>query len=283
MSINHYICLDGEFRRDNEPRLFTANRVFRFNDAVTENIHASATESQFLDSHIERLTEQMKQLSMQIPLYLNTSNFRKLITDLLNKNRIFGGAHIRLTVFRNNSDEMIPTVNEVSFQIESTPLAHSRYEINDKGLTIGISDYIRPSGRTAQIHRAHMSLFLLAAIEGKNSGLDRVILLNEAGRLTETTDSNLFLVSRNSIFTPSLQQGCIDGIMRKIIVDIATKAGFRVNDQSSLTPSALLDAEEIFLTNAVNGIRWVGAFQQKRYFSKAARLLNGILNRLAFE
>lgn len=283
MSTNHYICLDGEFIRENEPRFFTGNRVFRYNDAIAENIHASATEAQFLDSHIERLADQMKLFSMQIPPYFNASNFKRLITDLLNKNRIFGGAHIRLTVFRNDSDEMIPSLNEASFQIESIPLSHSHYELNNKGLSIGISDYIRHSGRIAQIHRANMSLFLLAAIEGKKIGFDNVILLNEDGRLTETIDSNLFLVSRNSIFTPALQLGCIDGIMRKIVVDIAVKAGFRVNDQCSLTPSALLDAEEMFLTNAVTGIRWVGAFQQKRYFNKVARLLNGMLNKLAFD
>lgn len=283
MTANDYICLNGEFLHGSEPRLLLTNRAFRFNDALTENIHASATEAQFLDSHIERLTDHMRMLSMHIPPFLNQSNFGRLITTLLNKNRIFGGAHIRFTVYRDSGVSYIPLNNDISYIIECSPLPTAKYELNDKGLTAGISQsFTRSADNLASLHRANQMLFMLAAMEGRSNGVDSVILLNRAGRLTETTDSNIFLTSGNSAFTPGTEQGCIPGVMRKIILNCLIKAGFRVNEQSSLSTSALMDAEEVFLTNAIEGIRWVGAYQQKRYFSKTARMLTGMLNEDAF-
>lgn len=283
MPLNDYICLNGEFLHGNEPRLHVNNRAFRFSDALTENIHANATDAQFLDLHLERLTGNMRILMMHVPPYLNYSNFSSLITSLLNKNRIFGGAHIRITVYRNSGESYIPADHEISFIIESNPLASGKYELNDKGLTIGISqDFSRSADKLAHLHRANQTLFMLAALESRKNGLDAVVLLNQAGRLTETTDSNLFLINGFSAFTPGLEQGCIPGIMRKIIINCLIDAGFRVNEQSSLSVSSLPDAEEVFLTNSIAGIRWVGAFQQKRYFSKTSKMLNGMLNEVAF-
>jgi len=283
MLTNEYICLNGEFLKNDEPRLYTSNRAFRHDDVLIESLHANATEPQFIDLHLNRLTGNMQSLSMEIPAYFTPANFRLLITSLLNKNRIFSGACLRITVFRNHGENLIPSLNEVSFLIESAALKSGRYEINEKGLTAGISkDFTRTADRLSHLHRPNSMLFLLAALEGRNNNIDAVILLNQVGRLTESTDSNIFLVSGNALFTPSLEQGCIHGIMRKIVIGLAVEAGYRVNDQSSLTASALLDAEEVFLTNALEGIRWVGAYQQKRYFSKTSRMLIGMLNEMAF-
>lgn len=283
MPSSDYICIDGDFIRNSEPRLFTENRAFRYNDALTENVHANATDTQFLELHIGRMTENMRILSMEVPLYFNAGNFKELITALLNKNRIFGGAHIRITVFRKAGNKLLPESNEVSFLIESDRLAQGQYVLNDKGLTIGISHYIRQTDELFRVHRAGLTTYMLSEIEARESGCDAMVLLNQAGRLTETSDSNLFLVGGKSLFTPAVEQGCIPGIMRRVVINCASQAGLKVNEQSSLTPAALYDAEEVFLTNAIQGIRWVGAYQQKRYYNKNARLLNGILNSLAFK
>ncbi len=281
---NNYICYNGDFHRGNDPGLHVLNRVFRFNDALTENIHAYATSARFLDLHLKRLITQMEIFGMEVPLFLNAQNIGKLITDLLNKNRIFGGAHIRFTVFRNEGEEVIPSSNSISFLLESTVLNNGRYTLNEKGLTVDISrNYKRQAGFMSAFYRPNVNLFMLASREAQQAGVDRMILLNESGRLTEANDSNIFLVSGNSLFTPALEMGCIDGIMRKVIIDYASREGYRVNEQSSLTTAALYDADEVFLTNAINGIMWVVAFRQKRFFNKTARRLSNVLNEEVFE
>ena len=284
MPVNEYICLNGEFLKSSGPCLFANNRAFRYGDALIENIRGFATQPQFLDHHLERLKANMHTLSMDVPGFLTVPNIQQLIVRLLNKNRVFSGAGIRLTLFRDFDNTLIPVKNSVSFLMESLALEHSKYGLNEKGLSVDICrNYTKSTGPLSDIPTATPLLYLMAGIETKENNMDALILLNQAGRLVETINSNIFLVSGSSIFTPGLNQGCIPGIMRKIIIALAGASGYMVNDQSSLTPAALHDAEEVFLTNALEGIRWVGAYEQTRYFNKTAKLLTGKLNELAFK
>jgi len=283
MNSKTYICLNGDFLKNNEPRIFTNNRAFRYGDALSEDIHAYATEPQFLKLHLDKLTGNMRSLSMEVPAFLSHQNIYSLIGSLLNKNRIFGGANVRITVYRTEGEDLIPLNNAVSWLIESFTLMSDKYVLNERGWTIGISgEFMKYPGKLSELPRFNSYLFLMAGMECKKSKLDSVILLNPSGRLVEAIHSNIFLVSGRSVFTPGIDQGCISGVMRKVVVDLAIESGYQVNDMSSLTPAALFDAEEVFLTNAIEGIRWAGAYQQTRYFNKTAKLLTTRLNEKAF-
>ncbi len=280
---NSYICLNGEYIKDNEPCLYPRNRAFRYADALYENIHAFSTEPQFLEYHFNRLTANMQLLSMDVPACLSVESLHQLIERLLNKNRIFGGACIRLTVFRNDEQNYVPANHQVSFMLENTPLKAGKYELNEKGYCIDIcTEFTKVKGVLSGLRNSNSTIYLLASMQGRKDNWDAVILLNENNRLVETTDSNLFLVSDRAIYTPGIDQGCIPGIMRRIVTGLANDAGYRVNDQCSLTPMALDDAEEVFLTNTTEGIRWVGAYQKRRYYNKVAKQLIARLNTLAF-
>jgi branched-subunit amino acid aminotransferase/4-amino-4-deoxychorismate lyase len=283
MAGNVYICFNGDFLKASEPFLFSQNRAFRYGDVLYENLHAYATEPQFTGFHLERLFESMRLLSMDIPAYLTEGFLRQLISKLLNKNRIFGGASIRLSVYRDTAEGFIPDRGSISFILESQKLDSDYYELNDKGLNLEIcTGFTKSSGPVSQVRSAHTLLYLLAGIDGRKKNIDTTVLLNEAGRIVETIDSNIFLVSGNSIFTPGTDQGCIPGIMRRVIIGLAGEAGYRINDQSNLTPAALDDAEEVFVTNAIDGIRWIGAYRQRRYYKKSAKTLINKLNEMAF-
>jgi branched-chain amino acid aminotransferase len=70
--------------------------------------------------------------------------------------------------------------------------------------------------------------------------------------------------------------------MREVIIKLAIDAGLQVNDQSSLTPAVLDDADEVFFTNAVEGIRWTGAYRQRRFYKNTAQMLIRKLNDKVF-
>jgi branched-subunit amino acid aminotransferase/4-amino-4-deoxychorismate lyase len=283
MADKKYICLNGDFLKANEPCFVSDTRAIRYGDSLTENIHAYATDPQFLHLHLARLTENMRAFSMEVPAYFTVDNLRGLIVRLLNKSRIFSGALIRLTVFRNQNHPMIPVRQDISFFIENEALQHDRYVLNEKGLNAEICHtYKKTAGNLSHIHKANAILFLLAGIQHKSNNATAVILLNQLDRMVETLNSNIFLVSGSSFFTPGVDQGCIPGIMRRVIIDLAGNEGFSINDQSNLTPGALYDAEEVFITNAIQGIQWIGAYGQTRYFNKTAKLLTVKLNETAF-
>src|SRR5512133_3270428 len=193
-----YFCLNGEYIKCNEPRIYTDNRAFRYGEALTENIHAYATGLQFLKLHLERLKSGMKFLEIEIPAFLNEANIRQLAVSLLNRNKIFGGAAIRLTVYRNNEEGM--GEHGISFVLEAGSLEYGKYALNDKGLAVGLCEkYIKNTGEFAHIHRADALLYKMASVECRHRNLDAVILLNEKGRMIETADSNLFLVKGDSL------------------------------------------------------------------------------------
>lgn len=281
MPVSNYLCINGEFIKDTDACQGYGTRAFRYGDVLHENIHAWSTEPQFLEEHFERLVKNMHLLAMQIPAGFSVFNLRELIIRLLNKNRIFKGATIRLHVYRRDGDSHIAG-RPADFILESSANAGNLYDLNEKGLVIDVcTGYTRTSEKLAPLYEANSIFFLLAGMEAVEQGMDDLVLMNSAGRIVETTRSNIFLVSGNAIFTPSLSLGCIPGIMRKIIIDLATNAGYRINDQCMLTDGALNDAEEIFLTDSLRGIQWVGAYKQVRYFKKTSHLLSARLKEKA--
>ncbi|MBN1158722.1 MAG: aminotransferase class IV [Bacteroidales bacterium] len=283
MHESKFICYNGEYLHAGEPLLHAGNRAFRFHDTVSEDMHAYGTEPQFLDWHVERLLSNMQLLSMEIPVHYNAEVFRTCIIKLLMKNRIFGGAAVHLAVFRDSPGSLIPEQNHVSFVLDCHKLENNFYELNTQGYVIDVyRQTIRFRNRFSSLWNASAQLFIMAGIHNRQNGLDACVLINEKGGIVESADSNIFLVKDSSVLTPGIGEGCIPGIIRRAMIEICGKAGFRVNDQCMLPIQALEDADEVFMTNAINGIRWTGAYKQKRYYKKAAQLLLKQLNEFAF-
>ena len=98
------------------------------------------------------------------------------------------------------------------------------------------------------------------------------MILNQYGRIAESLSSNIFIVKEKQLLTPPLTEGCLAGTMRATLMELAKHAGYELI-QMPLTEKQLFEADEVFLTNAVQGIQWVGAYKDKRYFNFAARKL----------
>jgi len=278
-----YLCLNGDFRPSADPVLPAGNRAFRFGDALFENIHAWSTEAQLLENHYKRLSNSMAVLGMAVPVQLTPASLSHLITQLLNRNKIFGGARIRLTVFRDTGESLLPVDDKVSFIIESESLETGKYLLNEKGFVIDVChEYRRPAGSLSGIKATGYLPNVMTSLFCEQHGLDDAVMLNESGRITGSTRSNIFLVRESSLFTPVLGHGCIPGVMREVIIKLAIDSGLQVNDHSSLTPAVLDNAEEVFFTNAIDGIRWTGAYRQRRFYKKTAQLLVRKLNEMVF-
>jgi branched-chain amino acid aminotransferase len=220
---------------------------------------------------------------MTVPERLTLPALSRLISQLLNRNKMFGGAWIRLTAFREAGEEVLPGDQRVSFIIESESLDAGTYTLNEKGYIIDVChEYRRPSGILSGIKGTGYLPNVMTALFCRKHALDEAIMLNESGRITGSSRSNVFLVRESTLYTPVLGQGCVPGVMREVIMRIAVDGGLQVNDHSSLTPAVLEDADEIFFTNAVEGIRWTGAYRQRRFYKRTAQMLIRKLNERTF-
>ncbi len=282
-TLTTYVCLNGEYVKADDLSLGASNRAFLYGDGLFETMHTNGTIPQFIEYHIDRLVTGMHSLKMQIPSNFTVEYFTRHIGGVLTRNKSFMGARVRITVFRNQGGFYTPETNESSFLITSSVLDNDKYVLNPQGYSVDIFQEIRkPVNRLSTVKSISAPIYVMAGIFKSENKLDECIILNEKGRIIESISSNIFLVKDNSMFTPALSEGCLPGVMRKVLINhIAPQTGIPVTE---VKPGIndLFNADEIFLTNAIHGIRWVLAFRKKRYYNKMSRELISSLNKLAF-
>ena len=235
-----------------------------------------------MQNHWLRLIQAMKILKMKTDKDFTKAIVESYIEKLLNRNRIFKGARIRLTVFRDEGGLYTPERDSISWILESSALETEKFELNQKGLHIDIFDGVHKSVNVlSNIKTNNALVFVLAGVHKRDNGLDDCLLLNQYGRITESISSNIFILLNKKLLTPPLSEGCIAGTMRHTIIGLANQLGYVVEERGILEKN-LIEAEEIFLTNAIHGIQWVAAYKDRRYFNFVARKLIVELNDIGF-
>ena len=104
----------------------------------------------------------------------------------------------------------------------------------------------------------------MAAQYAKENKWNDCLVLNNSGGVTDSTIANLFIIKEGVLITPGLEEGCIDGVMRRHLLTQLQSAGIETTE-ATVTVSDIRNADEVFLTNAINGIRWVRLFRDKIY------------------
>ncbi|MEM1222823.1 MAG: aminotransferase class IV [Verrucomicrobiota bacterium] len=103
-------------------------------------------------------------------------------------------------------------------------------------------------------HKTHNYMENMLLLEAaKTAGYDDMIRINSAGNLAETTIGNLFFLAGDTLFTPSLNSGILNGTVRSAIIEIASSVSLKV-EEAEYEPSVLTKANGIFVTNASCGV-----------------------------
>lgn len=84
--------------------------------------------------------------------------------------------------------------------------------------------------------------------EAQKEGFDEVVMLNERGEVSECTAANIFAVKGETLVTPPLSSGCLEGVTRGVLIEIAAEAGVAVKEQT-LKPEQLFTADEVFVSS----------------------------------
>jgi branched-subunit amino acid aminotransferase/4-amino-4-deoxychorismate lyase len=279
MPKDKYCILNGHLISIYEPNVAFNNRAFRYGDALFETIRFCNSKVMFLKDHVTRLKLGMTVLRMNLPAELNTENVHQLIVHLLKHNAHAPNARIRLTVFRKDGGFYTPESNDISFLIESDEMEEG-YDLNQKGFWVDIYADIKKSiNKLSNIKSANALMYVMAALSKQSMKLDECFLINENGSICECISSNIFVVKNGTLYTSPLSEGCVAGIMRKQIMSLATENKI-LTFESPITSYTLMNADEIFLTNSINGIRWVGQFKEKFYTNKMALFFSEKLRQL---
>jgi branched-chain amino acid aminotransferase len=275
-----FCILNGHLISIYEPSVAFNNRAFRYGDALFESIRLCNNKVMFLRDHITRLKLGMTVLRMNLPAEFNTENIYELILELLKQNNQSSNARIRLTVFRNEGGYYSPETNDISFFIETEEISDA-YLLNQKGLWIDIySEIKKPINKLSGLKTANALIYVMAGLAKQSMKLDECFLINEKGTICESISSNIFVVKNGTICTPPLSDGCLEGVMRKQIIEIAAQHKI-LAFENTVTVNTLMNGDEIFLTNSINGVQWVGQFKQKFYTNKLSQFFIEKLNELS--
>ncbi len=275
-----YINLNGTFYPASEAIFQATNRAFRYGDALFETIRVINGQPVNLEAHFERLKKGMDILEFDKSAGLTFHYLAEQIQQTIDKNKITGGGKVRLTVYRDAGGTYIPDSNKKAFVIEAEPLTANEFSLNPDGLSLGICKKLKiQKSIFSGIKTANALPYVIAGIEARKQGLDDIILLNHHNRICEAIASNIFLYKNNTLYTPALDEGCIAGTMRKTIIDIAQKMGMTVFE-CTLVQGNLQQVDEIWLSNAIQGIKWVGELNGKSYGNFTAQKIINELNNL---
>lgn len=275
-----YILFNDEFFNSDQAVIKASNRSFKFGDGLFESMRMCNGKLMFAEQHADRLRAGMKALKIEGFTLLDEYFLRQKTSELQKKNKFNGNIRFRLTIYREGEGTYAPLVNKYGYLLEAISLEQPNYEINQKGLIVDVYDELTKSINKFSNYKTNNAMvYVMAGLFQKHNRLDEAIILNQNGFLCESTSSNIFVVYQNQIYTPALTEGCVAGVMRSVVLQLAKTHNYSIVE-AQISPEILKEAEEVFVTNAVGGIRWVMGYGKKRYFNEVTKSLSTNLNAL---
>lgn len=246
------------------------NHSYRYGDGLFETIKVANGEILLADMHFERLEKGMSLLKIKSSKVFTWQNLIEQILDLCKRNNCVELARVRLSVSGGHGG-LYDGDENLNYIIECWPFPKAASDFNEHGLLIDIF----PDGRKScdafsNLKSASHLLYAVAARFAKENRLDDCLVMNIHERICDTSIANLFWISDGIIFTPPLSEGCIAGVMRRHLIETLQATSCKLRE-APCEMNDLENADEIFVTNAIQGIKWVREFRGKRYGNEVSR------------
>lgn len=260
----------------------SSNRSFLYGDGIFETLKVVNGKILFSEEHYFRLMASMRIVRMKIPMDFTLEFFENQVISLTDVLSISNSARVRITVFRNEGGLYLPDQNTISYVIEANSLSSKKYEIAQDNFEV---DLFKDSFVSAQLlstlKTTSKILNVTASIFAKENDLNTCLLLNDKKNVVEAIAGNLFMLSGNKLITPPISEGCLNGIMRKQIIKVMKDFPEIEFSEAIISPFDLQKADELFVTNVIQGIQPITKYRKKEFKTTfSAQLLdkiNGII------
>ncbi len=276
------INFNGELLRKGSKILSSQNRAYKYGDGLFETIKVSGGIILFWEAHYFRLMASMRILRMEIPMHFTMEFLEEQILLTLKSNQ-FKNAKVRFSVFRGEGGTYYPKSNNIQYiiEMEELELFNFKFPEQDEYEVDLYKDFYINTGLLSTLKTNNKITQVLASIYAEENDLANCLLLNSEKNVIEAINSNLFLVSGTSIKTPPLSSGCLNGIMRKQIIELIKKEEELSIEEADVSSFELQKADELFLTNCIAGIIPINRYRKKTFENKvSAKLLKRLNGRL---
>ncbi|WP_121665450.1 aminotransferase class IV [Mesonia aquimarina] len=274
------INYNGKLLSGKEAFLTPENRAYNYGDGLFETIRVINGKIMFWEDHYFRLMASMRILRMEIPMSFSPEFLEQEILDLINENNLQDQpVRVKINVHRNPGGLYLPESREISYLIRTTHLESPFYTLSEeKSIVELFKDHYIMSGLLSTIKSTNKIVNVLGSIFAEENDYDNCLLLNEKKSVIEALNGNLFLVKGNTIKTPPLEDGCLNGIIRKKLIEILKNTEEFTLEEVSISPFVLQKADELFITNSIVGIKPITKYRKKEYSANVAKALIGKLN-----
>ncbi|GAA4062940.1 aminotransferase class IV [Flavobacterium cheonanense] len=274
------INYNGEIQ-SSDTTLSNLNRGFLYGDGVFETLKIVNNKILFIEDHYFRLMASMRIVRMQIPNNFTLEYIEEQVLNLAKANNCENSARVRLTVFRNDGGFYLPQTRTVSFLIQVSPLNETHYSFSDAMYEVDLyKDFYITKQLLSTIKTTNKMINITGSIFADENDLQNCLLLNNEKNVVEALNGNILMLIGNQLITPSIEDGCLNGIMRKQVLQVARKfENIEVLEQS-ISPFDLQKADELFITNVITGIQPISKYRKKEYKSDLSKVLLEKINDL---
>jgi branched-chain amino acid aminotransferase len=243
------VYVNGHFLPKEEARVSVFDHGYLYGDGIYETLRSYRGKIFLLPRHLSRLKRSADAISLSLPLPLE--KIGDALKESLTVNKL-GEAYLRIQISRGEGDiGLDPALCPAPAMIIVTkPFKDYPRSLYENGVSVAIVQTRRnhPLALDPAIKSTNFLNNILAKIESLRAGAYEGIMLNWKGQVAEGTISNIFIVKKGVLVTPSLETGILEGVTRDLALRLARAAGIEVKE-ALLRPRDLLRADECFLTN----------------------------------
>jgi branched-subunit amino acid aminotransferase/4-amino-4-deoxychorismate lyase len=190
------------------------------------------------------------------------------LAQLIEANRVREG-RARITLLRGNAGGW---KREAARESDFLIFTATEKETDERAVSLTVSPYrLLSTGALAGVKRTAMIDYLLAREEARGRGFDDAVIFNERGEIVSTSGANIFFSERDELYTPGLGAGCVAGITRHWVCEIARRLGIHLVE-GSFTLQHLRSAREVFLASTARRITPCAGFNMARYDSNRSSM-----------
>ncbi|MEA2647537.1 MAG: branched-chain amino acid aminotransferase [Chloroflexota bacterium] len=248
-----WVFFDGEYRQYRDVHLGLMTHALHYGTGCFEGIRAYWSETQeqlfcvLLEPHFKRLHQSCKVLRIELPY--TVEEMSASVVEILRRNGYREDVYVRPLAFKS-SEEIGVRLHGLkdSFAIYTAPFG--AYVDVDNGIRCMVSSWRRVDDNAAPARAKVTGIYVnsaLAKTEAMDNGFDEAIVLTHDGHVSEGSAENIFVVRDGKLITPPESDNILEGVTRKVMIDLARQdLGLEVVERS-LDRSELYVASEVFL------------------------------------
>lgn len=228
-------------------------RSTAYGDGIFETLRIANGYAYFVTYHYKRMLEGALMLGITHDVIHSQQQFNNAITNYIQTHQLTN-ARVRLQLSRVGAMgyQCASTVSNLVITHATLPTATYTLLLSPISYGIYSSNY-KPCTPLSNLKTTSALLYVLAGNYALENNFDEALILNQHERVAEGYKSNIFIVTNNVVITPSLTEGALNGVMRKIILELCATNNIKTF-QTTITTADIANASEVWFTNVVQGI-----------------------------